>query len=49
MWYVLMFSGLAILCVVVVLIRNARTKAGELVMPKNAISRWKASETYWLP
>ena len=29
MWYVLMFSGLAILCVVVVLIRNARTRAGE--------------------
>jgi hypothetical protein len=29
MWYVFMFSGLAILCVVVVLIRNARSKAGE--------------------
>ncbi|MGY4770022.1 hypothetical protein ACXC9Q_24150 [Kribbella sp. CWNU-51] len=29
MWYVFIFSGLAILCVVVVLIRNARTKAGE--------------------
>jgi len=27
MWYVIMFSGLAILCVVVVLIRNARVKA----------------------
>lgn len=29
MWYTLMFAGLAILCVVVVLIRNARVKAGE--------------------
>ena len=29
MWYVIMFSGLAILCVVVVLIRNARVKAGD--------------------
>jgi len=27
MWYVIMFSGLAILCVVVALIRNARVKA----------------------
>ncbi|TWD81216.1 hypothetical protein FB561_2322 [Kribbella amoyensis] len=27
MWYVFMFSALAILCVVVVLVRNARTKA----------------------
>lgn len=27
MWYVFMFAGLAILCVVVVLIRNARDKA----------------------
>lgn len=26
MWYVFMFAGLAILCVVVVLIRNARVK-----------------------
>jgi hypothetical protein len=29
MWYVFMFAGLAILCVVVVLIRNARVKRGE--------------------
>jgi hypothetical protein len=29
MWYVIMFSVLAILCVVVVLIRNGRVKAGE--------------------
>ena len=29
MWYVFIFSGLAILCVVVVLIRNGRVKAGE--------------------
>jgi hypothetical protein len=28
-WYIFMFAGLAILCVVVVLIRNARVKAGE--------------------
>ncbi len=28
MWYVFMFAGLAILLVVVVLIRNARTNAG---------------------
>jgi septal ring-binding cell division protein DamX len=27
MWYVFMFAGLAILCVVVVLIRNAQVKA----------------------
>lgn len=29
MWYVIMFSALAILCVVVVLIRNARAHARE--------------------
>ena len=29
MWYIIMFSGLAILLVVVVLIRNARVKASE--------------------
>jgi hypothetical protein len=33
MWYVFMFAGLAILCVVVVLIRNARVKSADTTAP----------------
>ena len=28
---------------------GARTKAGELSMPRKASSFWKASDMYWLP
>jgi hypothetical protein len=36
MWYVFMFAGLAILCVVVVLIRNAQNKSGKTTASPNA-------------
>ena len=43
-WYIFMFAGLAILLVVVVLIRNSRTKAGE-PSPETPADTAHASQT----